>query len=431
MKSKVIIWYNLISFYKGGESMGQALRQEEYSEQINYLDILHSDSKGWITKAEINCGYKQWHYRYNELLEQDFNQENVYISLNTFYSTFRRLEYLKELKAQFIDLDIYKTKFSKEQIIMHLEADYFNKSIPRPNLIIDSGRGLYLIWLLNSVPSKALPLWKAIEEYLYSVLKPFGADRQALDPTRILRVPGSINSKSNTTVKVIEQYNYIYDLREIQKEFLPELEERKANKKGRPSKTVFIHRERSLYYARIQDIIKLCELREYNLKGHRELILFLYRYYLCYFLEDTKKALEDVLELNREFIYPLSETEVIRATRSAEKVYLSKNKDYKYKNETLIELLVITELEETYMSTIISKNEYKRRHREREKNRYIEKLKLEGKMSKKEELEQIRKKIKSLRAKGFKNKEICIELDLAESTLKRHITYMKKNGLLK
>ena len=67
---------------KGGESMGQVLMKEKYSEQINYLDILHSDSKGWITKAEINCGYKQWHYRYNELLEQDFNQENVYISIN-------------------------------------------------------------------------------------------------------------------------------------------------------------------------------------------------------------------------------------------------------------------------------------------------------------------------------------------------------------
>lgn len=412
--------------------MGQAVRQEKYSEPINYLDILHNDSKGWITKAEINCGYKQWHYRYNELLEQDFNQENVYISINTFYSTFRRLEYLKELKAQFIDLDIYKTGFTKEQIIMHLEADYFNKSIPRPNLIIDSGRGLYLIWILKSVPSKALPLWKAVEEYLYSVLKSFGADRQALDPTRVLRVPGSINSKSKTTVKVIEKYDYIYDLREIQNEYLPELEERKAKKKGRPSKTVFIHRERSLYYARIQDIIKLCELREYDLKGHRELILFLYRYYLCYFLEDTQKALEDVLELNREFIYPLSETEVVRATRSAEKVYLSKDKDYKYKNKTLIELLEITELEETYMSTIISNREYKRRNNEYNKNKYQEKLKLEGKMSKKEELEQTRAKIKSLREQGFKNKEIMQMLGITSTTtFERHITYMKKNGLLK
>ena len=414
--------------------MGQVLIKEKYSEQINYLDILHSDSKGWITKAEINCGYKQWHYRYNELLEQDFNQENVYISINTFYSTFRRLEYIKELKAQFIDLDIYKTGFTKEQIIMHLEADYFNKSIPRPNLIIDSGRGLYLIWLLNSVPSKALPLWKAIEEYLYSVLKPFGADRQALDPTRILRVPGSINSKSKTTVKVIEQYDYIYDLREIQNEYLPELEERKAKKKGRPSKTVFIHRERSLYYARIQDIIKLCELREYDLKGHRELILFLYRYYLCYFLEDTQKALGDVLELNREFIYPLSETEVIRATRSAEKVYLSKNKDYKYKNETLIELLVITELEETYMSTIISKREFKRRKnlrdREYQKNKYQEKLRADGKVSEKDKISQRREKIKALLEQGFKQKEIYLSLNISKRTCINDIKYLKEQGLI-
>ena len=410
--------------------MGQAIRQEEYLEQLNYLDILHSDSKGWITRAEINCGYKQWHYRYKELLEQDFNQENVYISINTFYSTFRRLEYLKEIKAQFIDLDIYKTGFTKAQIIMHLETDYFNKSIPRPNLIIDSGRGLYLIWLLNSVPSKALPLWKAVEEYLYSVLKPFGADRQALDPTRVLRVPGSINSKSKTTVSIIDEYDYIYDLREIQNEYLPELEERKAKKKGRPSKTVFIHRERSLYFARIQDIIKLCELREYDLKGHRELILFLYRYYLCYFLEDTKKALEDVLELNREFREPLRETEVIRATRSAEKVYLSKDKDYKYKNETLIELLEITELEETHMSTIISDKEYKRRENIRVKKAYQEKLKSEGKVSEKEKLSQRRAKIKDLLREGLKQKDICSQLNISKDTYIRDRKYLREQGLI-
>ena len=409
--------------------MGQAIRQEEYLEQLNYLDILHSDSKGWITRAEINCGYKQWHYRYKELLEQDFNQENVYISINTFYSTFRRLEYLKELKAQFIDLDIYKTGFTKAQIIMHLETDYFNKIIPRPNLIIDSGRGLYLIWLLNSVPSKALPLWKAVEEYLYSVLKPFGADRQALDPTRVLRVPGSINSKSKTTVSIIDEYDYIYDLREIQNEYLPELKP-KEKKKGRPSKTVFIHRERSLYFARIQDITKLCELREYDLKGYRELILFLYRYYLCYFLEDTKKALEDVLELNREFIYPLSENEVIRATRSAEKVYLSKDKDYKYKNETLIELLAITELEETHMTTIISDKEYKRRKNIRNKKAYGEKLRADGKVSEKDKIAERRAKIKDLLAEGLKRKDICLQLDISIKTYKRDISFLKEQGLI-
>ena len=71
-----------------------------------------------------------------------------------------------------------------------------------------------------------------------------------------------------------EQYDYIYDLREIQNEYLPELEERKAKKKGRPSKTVFIHRERSLYYARIQDIIKLCEKHRNAIGTHAMQSLF-------------------------------------------------------------------------------------------------------------------------------------------------------------
>lgn len=419
--------------------MGQPLRKEEYKESIEYLNIVHGTSKGWITKAEINGTYKQWHYKYSDLLNQEFSKENTYISLNTFFSTYRRVEYLKELKAHFIDLDIYKTKFTKEQILMQLDADYFNKSIPRPNLIIDSGRGLYLIWLINSVPSKALPLWKAVEEYLYNQLKQFGADRQALDPTRILRVPGSINSKSNTEVEIIEQYNYIYDLREIQSNFLPELDERKGKRKGRPKKVVFVHRERSLYYARIQDIIKLCELREYDLKGHRELILFLYRYWLCSFTEDIEKALQDTLELNNQFILPLRDNEAIRATRSAETVFKRKDKEYKYKNETLINLLEITELEETYMSTIISKEEYKRRDRVYQKNKYNsemakinykEKLKVDGKVTEKDKISCRRQKIKAMLEQGFKQKDICSNLNISKRTCIYDIKYLREQGLI-
>ena len=68
--------------------------------------------------------------------------------------------------------------------------------------------------------------------------------------------------------------------------------------------------------------------------------------------------------------------------------------------------------------------------RERNKENYKKKLKSEGKMSKKEELEQIREKIKTLRAKGFLNKEISEQLDIPIKSLERHITYMRKNGLL-
>ena len=285
----------------------------------------------------------------------------------------------------------------------------------------------------------ALPLWKAVEEYFYKTLKEFGVDRQALDATRILRAPGSFNSKTHTQVKIIDNYDYFYELREIQSEYMPELSEKAPVRRGRPKKVKYIFRERGLYYARIMDIIKLCELREYDLKGHRELILFLYRYYSCYFTEDIEKALYDTLELNSMFKQPLAEKEVTRATKSAETVFKKENKDYKYKNETLINLLEISDIEQKEMLTIISKDEYRRRKRERNnkaynseeaKEKYKNQLKQDGKLTKKEQIELQREKIKSLREEGFKNKEISQKLNIVQKTLERHITYMKKNGLL-
>ena len=137
---------------------------------------------------------------------------------------------------------------------------------------------------------------------------------------------------------------------------------------------------------------------------------------------------------------PLRENEVIRATRSAERCYLDKNKQYKYKNETLIELLEITEEEQTHMTIIISKKEYKRRENIRGKKNYDskkakkiyrEKLKSQGKLTKKEELKIVRNKIKTLRLKGFKNKKIMKMLGISSTTtFERHISYLKKNGLL-
>ena len=423
-----------------------ALKQtdEHSSPSIRYINCIHGESEGWITKAKISDkGYKQWHYKHIQLVGLKFDEDNEYITLNTFYKTYRRIECLKELNALFIDLDTYKTGFTKEQILMNLNENYFGKNIPIPNLIIDSGRGLYLIWLIKKVPSMALPLWKAIEEYFYKILKEFGADRQALDATRILRIPGSFNSKTHTEVKIIDNYDYLYELREIQNEYMPELSEKAPKRRGRPKKVSFIYRESSLYYTRLQDLIKLCELREYHLKGHREFILFLYRYYLCYFTEDTEKSLNDTIELNNMFKQPLREQEVIRATKSAEKVYLSKNKDYKYKNETLINLLQISDDEQREMKTIISKEEYKRRKqiRDREyqnskydsknaKVKYKNKLKQNGKITKEEEISLRRVRIKDLLGKGLKQKGICTQLNISKDTYLRDRKYLKEQGLI-
>ena len=156
----------------------------------------------------------------------------------------------------------------------------------------------------------------------------------------------------------------------------------------------------------------------------------MYRYYLCYFYEDEQKALEDVLELNKEFIQPLSEKELIRATGSAEKVFKSNDKQYKYKNETLIELLEISEYEQTHMKIIISKEEYKRRHRVREKNRYLENLKSQCKLTEKEKISRRREKIKALLDEGLLQKDICSKLKISKDTYIRDRKFLKEQGLI-
>ncbi|MDT7932739.1 hypothetical protein ACV3RA_14595 [Clostridium perfringens] len=61
-------------------------------------------------------------------------------------------------------MDYYKTK---DQVLMDLEKNFFNQRVPIPNYVIDSGKGMYLTWIINTVSSQALPLWKVVQEYFY------------------------------------------------------------------------------------------------------------------------------------------------------------------------------------------------------------------------------------------------------------------------
>ncbi|MCA4989463.1 DNA-binding response regulator, partial [Clostridioides difficile] len=336
---------------------------------IDSLEIVHNQSEGYITLAsKINGIYNQYHYKYNYLKEhrEDLinNKTNVYISQNTFFKPQRRVENIKELNAIFIDIDCYNKNYTKEAVKFFIEKD-LNGIIPRPTMLIDSGRGLYYVLKIEPVPSKALPLWYAVQRYIYKHLAEFGADSKALDPTRVLRITGTINSKANTKVKVIDYEEYTYTLREIQENYLPELKEKRKKSKGRPKKVVSLFNEYSLYHARFNDLIKVCELRGYSMEGCREITLFLYRYFTCCFMEDEVRALECTLELNKQFTKPLMEYEVVKHTKSAETAY--KGKKYKFKNSTLIDLLEITEEEQKYLRTIIGKKEANEREKEAKK----------------------------------------------------------------
>ena len=341
----------------------------------NYINTLHKNSEGFITVAKMKKHWQQYYFEGINDLSINLNDKDVYISQNTFNNRSRRLTHLKELKALYIDIDCYKVNLSKDAVKYFMENDLYGQ-IPVPNMLIDSGRGLYYIIFLENTKVEDLPKWQLVERYLYEKLKNLGADNKALDATRVLRVVGSTNSKNNELVKVIDTYDYQYTLDEIIENYIPEVnEDRKekqkpkgVRKKGRKKKFVSLFNLYNLYYTRFKDIKKLVEIRNYEMTGYREITLFLIRYFLNVYHGDDDLVMEEVIEINNSFTEPLEINEVFNATRSG--VIGATESVYKYSNDKLIKLLDITPSEQKEMATIIGKSEkYYRNNKNRRDNR--------------------------------------------------------------
>lgn len=387
----------------------------------NYINTLHKHSEGYITVAKMGNRWQQYYFEGINDLSINLKGKDVYISQNTFNNKSRRLIHLKELKALYIDIDCYKMNLSKEAVKYFMENDLYGQ-IPVPNMLIDSGRGLYYIIFLENTMAEELPKWQLVEKYLYEKLKDLGADNKALDATRVLRVTGTVNSKNNSIVKVIDTYDYQYTLDEIIENYIPEIiEDRKekqkpkgVRKKGRKKKFVSLFTLYNLYYTRFKDIKKLVEIRNFNMTGYREVTLFLIRYFLNVYHGDDDLVMEEVLEINNSFTEPLEKDEVFKATLSG--ATRATENVYKYSNDKLIKLLDITPLEQKEMATIISKSEkYYRNNKNRRDNRRNE----NGLTKRESDKLKNEREILDLKRKKYTLKQISEKLNLS-------IDYVKK-----
>lgn len=387
----------------------------------SYVNTLHKDSEGYITVAKMGSRWQQYYFEGINDLSINLKGKDVYISQNTFNNKSRRLIHLKELKALYIDIDCYKVNLSKDAVKYFLENDLYGQ-IPIPNMLIDSGRGLYYIIFLENTGAEELPKWQLVERYLYEKLKDLGADNRALDATRVLRVTGTVNSKNNELVKVIDTYDYQYTLNEIIENYIPEIvEDRKEKqkplgerKKGRKKKFVSLFTLYKLYYTRFKDIKKLVEIRNYEMTGYREVTLFLLRYFMNVYHGDDDLVMEEILEINNSFTEPLEKDEVFKATLSG--ATRATENVYKYSNDKLIKLLDITPLEQKQMATIISKSE---KYYRNNKNRREQRRNKEGLTNKEAERIKNEKDILELKRKKYTLKQISKELNLSISYVKK------------
>ena len=334
---------------------------------------------------------------------------DVWISQSEFTRPNRRLVNLARITTCFVDLDYYKLRVtpgrSSEDVAGIVLRSLARAGIPAPSLIIDSGRGLQIKWLIDPIPANALPRWNAVQKVLVDSLKPLMADAQAKNASQVLRLVGTFNSRSGILVRVIyAETTRPYSFDALADAVLPvarkEIEARQNGRciilpfdegKRRESRLPSSHPSglkqlsaRELWWNRLADIRTIAKLRGWENgapEGMQDLALWLSAIALTWSMPSAWLAGE-LEQLGREFA-PSWTSEQHRAVLSTtlerkkaadmgEKIEWSGmqvDPRYRLKNDTLIDLLHITPEEEQQLSTIIGKSEARRRDAKRQRER--------------------------------------------------------------
>ena len=362
--------------------------------------------------------------RVNALVQLE--AEDCYMTFNGFRTVgkpSRGLKSVSKLDGLFVDLDYYGTKYenlSPLELVDVITSDL--PWLPTPSVVMDSGRGCWMFWLfqrplaINKRTKKSadwMPQWYSCQQFLNDNLSPYGADPQAIDASRYVRLPDTINSKSNSVARswvysTQRGKRVDYQFTELKKLFNDQVpkKQKKQTRKSQRGKIPLgkingidtILTGYSLAFNRMKDIEYLIQRRGGKLTDMRKRFADCYLTEAAHFCPNTSTLMATVDDfVDRHFEKPeeykqhyrehyrakiqraeLVRTQLNRKTR--EQAFLKDlngkwdqvNNRFIHTNKRLIRLLEITPEEmrkvsrRPYLRTIISKDEKALRRRERE-----------------------------------------------------------------
>ena len=303
------------------------------------------------------------------------------------------------------------------------------KKIPQPTEYINSGRGIHIYWDINNCHIMLLDLWEKIENHLFNTIKELersikniSVDTRVKDPTRLLRLPGTINSKNNSKCySMLKNESNKYNIFDLKKAYIKPKKQYKQNK-GKiaylPTKNLY-----TLNMSRIEDFKRIVSLRNGEVVGYRNTLIMLYSYHYRLINEVTVEELIKVTkEFNKSFREPYKVKELTSVCRSVNRTVKhfqdDNNKGYKFTNKYIINALDLEEQEQRKLITIISTEEKYRRNNERRTPRNEE-----GLTPKQAELKELKIKVLELKGQGLSNRAIAKELKCSEGKIR---TILKK-----
>ena len=341
---------------------------------------------------------------------------DYYITLNDLNAHQRTSSNVIAFNGFMVDID-YRDMGLTEQAALHLAYDIMKeKNIFQPSMVFSSGRGMWLVWKIESVVNGTSSInrtWQQIQRDLVNAFSGIGADPAVTAPNNLMRLPASTNQKNGQATHLIDYTGNEYTLRE----FIDEVStyDPKKNENRATGKVNHLFNEHNLNLTRYHDIVKFIELKDYDIEGQRNVLLFLARNFLN--LAGVNDASELIEELNGKLSDPLTSGELKNLNKDSKK--------YFYTNKRLVEVMDISPAEQRHMKTIISSNERARRIKERNR-RYYAPIKKQNDQQRMERDQQVMELVNQ----GLTNKQVLEQYAiLTDDTISRStLNRIKRNN---
>lgn len=388
------------------------LHQEPHLKHWTDLWFAPDKKAGYVALANENYHNQRFFGQndYKMMIQMSKGKKDKFLSLNAFeVADFGNIKHtrsaanLKQIRTIAIDIDQYNLSLTPLDVLDELDKLIKNGVIPKPNLITIS-RGVQIFY---SIKGGLSPYRSSLSSYITAEfiqkLKHVGADGNAKDTARLMRVPGSINSRNNASVhwEIWEHESYdIWELRKYVQDYKPEKKQIKKR-----SNILSINLESQLMHrtnlARLSDFKTLIYLRKGDFTNKRNILLYNYAFHLALVEADFSNVLNEINEVFSKVSSKdksgktFDETEIILTTESAfedAKTFIDYYQENNYeiiynlndgiikpkKTETLLLELNITESEQKYMKTLANPYIHADNKRQRDKENIKKKRREKG-----------------------------------------------------
>lgn len=356
--------------------------------------------------------------------------EDSYFSINSFRRQEKQTCRCWHLNAFVLDFDFYKIEKFKNLSPKEMYDQYLKDRLDiQATAVVDSGRGLYIIYSFKHACKGMIPTYKAIYKTFLNQFKHYGMDANAMNVTQIIRLPGSFNSKAFKEVEILEFNDTDYVLNDFFKRFKYTREQvskyKNKNRKEGNKKELSSEEIEKRYKFRdeqskqiILDLKKLIELRNLSgyIEGYREVLIYIARKRMRWKDSSLDDELSVAYELNQMFADPLPIKEVERNCKPYGVTRCCSI-------STILTKLNITAAEQMHMR-ILKKKSIKDSERLK-RNRLHKLLNL---TEKQKSILERRTKVAKLKNEGKRNSQIAMILTVDKSTITRDLEYIKKNA---